>query len=153
MSNDGPIPVKLDVALALLEEGSVFIYLDPRHEGVVVPAHLRGRPQLVLQIGLNLPVPIRDLSVNEDGVFATLSFDRTPFSCIIPWAAVHGLAGDDAMAFLWRDDLPRELRAEVERAPPKVAEGRPTLVAIDGRREARPPDDGPEKPRHLRLLK
>ena len=152
MPNDGPIPVKLDVALALLEEGSVFVYLDPRHEGVVVPPHLRQRPQLVLQIGLDLPVPIRDLEVDDDGVFATLSFDRTPFSCTIPWGAVHGLAGDDAMAFLWRDDLPDELRAPTERAA-EVAKAGPSLRAIDGRRGDRPPDDEPGAPRHLRLVK
>ena len=70
MADDGSIPVKLDVALALLEQGGVFIYLDPRREGVVVPAHLRARPQLVLQIGLGLPVPIKDLAVDEDGALS-----------------------------------------------------------------------------------
>ena len=62
------LPPKKDVALALLESSTVFVHLDPRAEGVTVPPWFKKQPQLVLQIGLNMPVPILDLSLDGDGV-------------------------------------------------------------------------------------
>jgi len=127
-------PPKQDVAQALLLRGSAFVYLDPRRDGVVVPAHLRKQPQLVLQIGLDLAVPILDLTVDDDGIFGTLSFNRSPFPCTIPWSAVFGLVSDDAMGVVWQEDLPSEIAAEVElaamRAEKKVQA--PVLRAIEG---------------------
>ncbi|MEZ4339869.1 MAG: hypothetical protein R3B82_24880, partial [Sandaracinaceae bacterium] len=81
------LPPKREVALALLERGSLFVHLDPRVEGVVVPDYLRSQPQLVLQVGLGLAVPIPDLEVDDEGVFGTLSFNRSPFYCRVPWAS------------------------------------------------------------------
>jgi len=124
----------LDVAQALLLRGSAFVYLDPRREGVVVPEYLRKQPQLVLQIGLDLAVPIPDLTVDEDGVFGTLSFNRSPFPCTVPWSAVFGLVSDDAMGVVWQEDLPSEIAAEVELATlraEKKAQA-PKLRAIEG---------------------
>ena len=76
-------PPKKDVARALLLRGSVLVHLDPRARGVVVPAWLAKQPQLVLQVGLDLPVPIPDLRVDDEGVFGTLSFNRSPFTCAV----------------------------------------------------------------------
>ena len=45
-----PLPPKKDVALALIERSSVFVYLDPRREGVVTPAGFKREPKLVLQV-------------------------------------------------------------------------------------------------------
>ena len=56
--NGNPLPPKKEVALALLERQSVSVHLDPRATGVVVPAWFKRQPQLVLQVGLNMPVPI-----------------------------------------------------------------------------------------------
>ncbi|MFO0558148.1 MAG: hypothetical protein U0269_09025 [Polyangiales bacterium] len=65
-----PPPDKHELMLKLLEHGSVFMHLDPRREGVVVPLHFRSNPQLVLQIGLNFPIPIRDLEIDAEGCAA-----------------------------------------------------------------------------------
>ena len=83
---DGPrnLPSKKDVVLALLQGPSVFVHLDPRKKGVVVPANFRKQPQLVLQIGLNMAVSIPDLRVDDEGVSCTLSFSRSPFWCVLP---------------------------------------------------------------------
>src|SRR4029079_1703103 len=59
------LPRKKAVALALLEQSSVFVHLDPRDEKVRVPAWFKKQPQLVLQIGLNMAIPIKDLQVDE----------------------------------------------------------------------------------------
>lgn len=132
---DEQLPSKKDAADALLERGSLFVHLDPRREGVIVPDHLRGRPQLVLQFGLGLAVPIRDLHVDDEGISGTLSFNRSPFACFVPWSAAYLLVNDDEMGVVWRDDLPDELREEVEQAEKKSA--RPALRAIRGGDAAR----------------
>ena len=81
--------------LALLEGPSLFVHLDPRRTGVVVPKWFLGQPQLVLQVGLNMPIPIPDLRVDDDGLSCTLSFSRSPFWCNVQWSAIYALVGED----------------------------------------------------------
>lgn len=109
------MPPKKDVARALLLRGSVFVHLDPRVTEVVVPQWLRNQPQLVLQIGLDMPIPIPDLRVDDDGVYGTLSFQRSPFTCQVPWKGVFALVGEDGRGMVWPEDLPGEIASEVER--------------------------------------
>jgi hypothetical protein len=113
--SDGPLPYKRDVANMLLRKGSLFIHLDPRVTEVMVPPWLRHQAQLVLQVGFEMPIPIPDLRVDEDGVFGTLSFSRTPFACLVPWSAVFALVGDEGRGMVWPDSMPAEIVAEVER--------------------------------------
>jgi stringent starvation protein B len=108
----GVLPPKKDVMLALLQRTSVFIHLDPRHEGVRVPPWFKKQPQLVLQVGLNMAVQILDLEVQDDAVSCTLSFSRSPFFCYVPWAAVFALVGEDGKGMLWPDDVPKEVAAQ-----------------------------------------
>ena len=148
----------------------MFVYLDPRADRVRVPPWLAQQAQLVLQVGLDLPVPIPDLRVDDGGVYGTLSFNRAPFSCAVPWEAVFALVGDDGMGVVWPEDMPAEIAAEVEQAqrrggvPPQAAaptaEKRPRLRAIEGgavesgEMDARDADDAPKaKPSHLRVIK
>jgi hypothetical protein len=150
-------PPKRDVMLALLEQAeSVFVNFDPRRDGVVVPPHLKRQPRVVLQYGLNMRIPIPDLDVGEEGIGATLSFDRMPTWTFVPWSAVFAIISQDQRGMLWEGDLPREIEAEHKKAtspgegkksaqPPsatnagKAASGRksgggkrPTLRAVDG---------------------
>jgi stringent starvation protein B len=131
-SNPG-LPPKKDVALALLERSTVFIHLDPRHDTVQVPPRFKRQPQLVLQIGFNMPIPIPDLDLNDDGVTCTLSFSATPHFCSVPWRAIFALVGDDGRGMVWPDDVPREVaghnqtdvpkpRAQLRAVPPGEAE-------------------------------
>ena len=135
-------PPKVEVARALMVQGSVFVYLDPRAPGVIVPRHLARQPQLVLQVGLDLVVPIPDLRVDEDGLSGTLSFNRAPFHCRIPWSAVYTLHDDEGMGMVWREDMPEEIAAEVragaERAQAKPK--RPHLRAVGGRGDEPAPE-------------
>lgn len=102
------------MANALLERSSVFIHMDPRSEGVSVPQQFKKAPQLVLQIGLDMPIPIPDLEVDDDGIRCTLSFSRTPFYCIVPWTAVYALVGDDGRGMVWPDDVPPEVAKQAQ---------------------------------------
>lgn len=169
-----PPPPKKDVARALLLRGSVFVYLDPRGPRVSVPPWLADQSQLVLQIGLDLPVPIPDLRVDDGGVSGTLSFNRAPHACAVPWDAVFALVGDDGMGVVWEESMPAEIAAEVEVAQRRDQAARergekpgrgPRLVAIEGgapdgasavpARIATPEEEPDRKarPSHLRLVK
>jgi len=101
----------------LLESSDVFIHLDPRKEHVAVPLHLRKQPHLILQVGLNMPVPIPDLEVDDDGISCTLSFNRSPFWCKLPWDAVYALVSKDARGMVWPDDVPPEVAVKFVKQP------------------------------------
>ncbi len=113
-----PLPPKKDVALALLEKGSIFVHLDPRRDKVVVPRTFLNQAELVLQFGTQMRIPVPDLEVDDECISGTLSFARRPFWCRIPWGAVYGLFGDDRRGLVWNDDVPPENRkARAEAAP------------------------------------
>lgn len=107
------LPPKKEVALALLERSNVDVYLDPRAKGVVVPPQFRKEPRLILKIGLNMPVPIPDLRVDEESMSCTLSFNRSPFYCVVPWSSVFAMVGEDGRGMVWPDDVPQELAVKV----------------------------------------
>lgn len=113
------LPPKKDVALALLEQATVLVHLDPRGEQVQVPAWFKRQPQLVLQIGLNMPKPIPDLNVDDDGISCTLSFSNTPHYCHLPWASVYALIGASGRGMVWPDDVPKEVAGQYVVTTPK----------------------------------
>lgn len=115
------LPPKKEVALALLEGPSLFIHLDPRRSGVVVPKWLMGQPQLVLQVGLNMAIQIPDLTVDEEGITCTLSFNRSPFWCKLPWTAVYALVGEDGRGMIWPNDVPPEVATQMQQQKPAAA--------------------------------
>lgn len=123
------LPPKKEVALALLEGPSMFVHLDPRRPGVLIPQRFLDKPQLVLQIGLHMFVPIPDLKVDDEGITCTLSFDRTPFWCRMPWNAVYALVGEDGRGMMWPNDIPPEVVAQMQnpqqREAPKAPQKRP----------------------------
>jgi hypothetical protein len=58
----------------LMKLGTVLVHINSRNCLSVIPDHLVGRDQVVFQIGHDMPVPIRDLQLNERGFSGTLSF-------------------------------------------------------------------------------
>lgn len=142
MTSPTALPPKKDVALALLENSTVFVHLDPRIDDVRVPQWFKKQPQLVLQIGLNMPVPIPDLNVDEVSVSCTLSFSRSPFFCFIPWESVYALVGEDGRGMVWPEDVPPEVAAQAAAQQKAKPEQRPHLRAV--RDEDAPPDAAPE---------
>jgi stringent starvation protein B len=116
-----PLPPKKEVALALLERSSVHLHLDPRVDGVVVPPWFKKQAQLVLQIGLNMPVPIPDLRLDEEGMSCTLSFSRSPFFCVVPWTSVFAMVGEDGRGMVWPDDVPPEVARQAQAQARKEA--------------------------------
>ena len=95
MTDIAPPEIKIEVSHDfkttfedLLCHNGVALALDPSVAGVAMPPHLRDRPHVVLQYELEPVVPIHDLDVTDEGVRATLSFDRQPWPTFVPWTAV-----------------------------------------------------------------
>lgn len=128
-----PLPRKQAVALDLLERTSVFVHLDPRRPGVIVPQGFLKQPQLVLQIGLNMAIAIPDLDVGEEGISCTLSFNKRPHFCRLPWSAIYALIGEQGGGMVWPEDVPPEVVSQQRAAAKKEAKPRkPGLRAISG---------------------
>lgn len=134
----------------------MFIHLDPRRPEVTVPKWFTGQPQLVLQVGLNMAIPIPDLKVDEKGITCTLSFNRAPFWCKIPWTAIYALVGEDGRGGVWPDDVPPEIQLQQkqnaqQQAPsqrPGSKRPRPKLTAVPAegaRREDERAEPEPEE--------
>ncbi|MFO0660431.1 MAG: ClpXP protease specificity-enhancing factor SspB [Polyangiaceae bacterium] len=130
-----PLPPKREVCLALLKDPSVFIHLDPRRQGVVVPPWFKRQPQLVLQIGLNMPTPIDDLEVDDEAISCTLSFSRSPFTCYLPWDAVYALVGEGGRFMVWPADVPPEVAAQMQQ---KMQQSTPFTPDKDAKAAAKP---------------
>lgn len=126
-------PSKHDALLTLLQgRHSVFVHLDPRHPGVVVPPHLSRQPQVVFQLGYNLPQPIRDLTISEKGWSAGLAFKGQVQFVNVPWTAVFALIGDDKRGRVWDKDMPPEITAKLEEKAPPAAPAVPAML-YDGK--------------------
>lgn len=160
-------PNKEQVMLELLKDAWVYVQLDPRRQGVELPEFLRQAPRLVLQYGYNMPVPIHDLVIDEQGIKATLSFRRVSHSTIVPWSAVFAITDGDQRGYLWEADLPADLNLETELAPDRATAAKPASApaklepaAAEPGEPARPafgqsrPGAAGKKPRpsHLKLV-
>jgi stringent starvation protein B len=138
-----PLPRKQAVALDLLERTSVFVHLDPRRPGVLVPQGFLKQPQLVLQIGLNMAIAIPDLDVGDDGISCTLSFNKRAHFCRLPWSAIYALIGETGGGMVWPEDVPPEVVSQQQRAAAKkdTRPRKPGLRAISGDSADRNDDD------------
>lgn len=107
-------PPKKDAFDAFVKEGWVWVHFDARKAGVEVPEGFGDNPRLVLQYGYDMPVPIPDLTVDEDGIRATLSFQRVPCPTFVPWSAVYILACTDGRGVVYVEDVPKEVVLQVQ---------------------------------------
>jgi stringent starvation protein B len=155
MSPTQPLPPKKEVGLALLERSSVYVHLDPRQEAVMVPTWFKKQPQLVLQVGMNMPVPIPDLRFDDEGMSCTLSFNRAPFFCVVPWASVFAMVGEDGRGMVWPDDVPAEVARQAQGrgadAPRKDA-AKPGAAPLPETRESKPGGPKAKRPRKRPVL-
>src|SRR5437868_15484296 len=72
-------PSKKEVMLALLDRAEARVHLDARHAEVRLPERFRGEPHLRLDYGYGFEPPIPDLTIDDEGISATLSFNRQPY--------------------------------------------------------------------------
>jgi stringent starvation protein B len=100
----------------MLASGIVMVHLDPRCDGVEVPEQFADDPVLRLNLayGFNLP----RFDIDDDGVFAVLSFSGCNFGCTLPWESIFAMTSpDDPEGSVWPESVPAELRI----SPPSVA--------------------------------
>jgi hypothetical protein len=44
----------------------------------------------------------------------TLSFNRAPFYCVVPWSSVFAMVGDDGRGVVWPEDVPAEVARQAQ---------------------------------------
>ncbi|MEC9070749.1 MAG: hypothetical protein VX938_00160 [Myxococcota bacterium] len=162
---------KRETFLDLLDRGVVMLHIDARRDGVVVPGYLKGDPALRLNIayGFNLP----SLEIDDEGVYAVLSFRGANAGCNIPWEAVYAMTlpgGEDDGSVVWPSDVPTDLG--VAATPLETEPEVPALSLVESAHEAvdehdpsesgaeagepeplREENPDPPKRPHLRLVK
>jgi stringent starvation protein B len=148
-----PPPTKREVMLALLERAEARVHLDARRPGVELPARFLGQAHLRLDYGYGFTPPIPDLVIDEEGIRATLSFNRVAFATFIPWSAIYLIADFEGNGAVWQEDIPSDLKLEQDAggSPPSA-----TTKPADGDRPSdgkKPPDGKKPRPSHLKLVK
>lgn len=125
-------PNKKEICEALLQGPWVFVHLDPRREGVMVPNWFKNQAQLVLQLGLNMAIPIPDLELGDEAITCTLSFSRQRHFCRLPWSSIYALLGDDGRGMVWPEDVPPEVAAQsrAQKQPARVEAVKPKVAAV-----------------------
>lgn len=141
------LPPKKDVLDAFLTTGSARIFLDPRRTGALVPKWFAKQAELVLRVGYTLSPPIPDLTVTEEAVSCTLSFNRAPFWCKMPWNAVFAVVSDvDGRGVVWPEDVPIESQLlKPSREDARPARPRPKLASVSAPKEDDVSDESAEK--------
>lgn len=135
-------PSKKEVMLTLLERSEARVHLDARRTGVVLPERLLKSGNVRLDYGYGLQPPIPDLLVDNEGIRATLSFNRIPVLTFVPWAAVFLIADFDGHGAVWKEDIPSDL---LEGLQPEAQAPRPIPGVPEPVKKTRPS--------HLKLVK
>ena len=102
---------------------NVLVSFSVNAEGVIVPeGHANEQSHMSLELGTNLPVPIRDLVYTKTDFSATLSFNRIGFHCAVPWDAIHSMQMEEDLLIVW---------AQVVRKFVPEPATRPTLRVVE----------------------
>ena len=145
---------KREILEAVLGRSWAFVQIDSRAAGVDLPD---GLPEPVtLQIGYDMPVPIHDLAIDEQGVVATLSFRRVPHRCVVPWSAIFAITDAEGKGVMFPADVPADLQASGQ--PQPQIQPRPQLQPQAAAPSAIPEEptarlkNGKPRPSHLKLV-
>ena len=81
----------------LLSEVSLVRVVFINHPLLVAPEGVKpeGGGTATFEYGLDLPVPIDELEITDEGIKATLSFSRIPRPTFVPWEAVVAILSPD----------------------------------------------------------
>lgn len=150
---------KQQAFLEMLDQGMTMVHLNARVEGTDVPDHLRDDPHLRLNFSYKFGLEVFDINPNE--IVANLSFQGTPYNCVIPWSAVFALwnhVTNDTR--IWESDMPMELIEAHTQAMSAAQEQVGALKAVESTAEADESEFEAEEPGgavrrvgHLRVIK
>lgn len=113
--------LKSTVITQLLQhEDFILMLVQPAAPGVKLPEELmQSSTPVGINIGWRMSIPVPDLTLGDEGISGTLSFNRTPFFCEFPWhAIIQVTAGDEHL--IWIEPSTAEQQTEDE--PPQPAE-------------------------------
>lgn len=75
----------IETAWTEADPGIPFSLIVSVPHGARLPPYLQEAVRL--HVGPGLPTPV-SLTMTEDGITSRMSFGRTPFDCVIPWASI-----------------------------------------------------------------
>lgn len=145
---------KYDYLLDILRDGDAMVCLDARQPKVDVPQNHKSNPALNLIFNLNFKRP---LDINENSIYATLSFEGMPYKCVIPFEAVWAIfiPGTDE-GQVWEESMPKDidlvtqmLKNTKQKAPGKPGTGKSAAKTIFSEKVSRAKRDRS----HLRVIK
>lgn len=108
----------------LIAKTNVFLRVFP-HPELQIPKDLEF--PVTLEYGLNMLNPIHDLKLEDSGIRATLSFNRTPIPTFVPWTSIGGMRGGNGFTLYWAD---AQQSMPIEKISPTVSVV--TVRASDG---------------------
>jgi stringent starvation protein B len=112
----------------LLDRGMVMVHLDATQQGVDVPNMHADSAALALNLSYRFRIP--DFRVDDEGVYASLSFNREPYPCRLPWHAIFAIRSHvDDTFHVWPEDVPEQL---LERARQQLEQGQVTVQRVQG---------------------
>ena len=100
--------------------GAIDIPPEYFRPNVGADGEVRGPGFVALDYGDNLPNPIRDMEIDHDGIWATLSFQGEGRKTFVPWGNIFAilLPGEEFVA-QWSLKV-EDLKAPAEKAPVKT---------------------------------
>lgn len=122
---------KREAVTAALSGGVVMLHLDTSVPGVRVPGQFQGLGDLRLNVSYRYANV--EVIIDESKLAATLSFNGSPFRCILPWESVWAVSMKGATK-AWAESIPEQALQELQMHADRSA----------------PPAQG--KARHLRLV-
>ena len=168
MSKRLGLPGKRELIEELLSKGPILVHIDARHALAQVPDRFRSDPKLVLRFGYELSPAIIDLSIDDDGIYGTLTFGGIPCRCVLPWGCVYSVVSEtDQKGMVWPEDVPDcvvdalqgpEDEPEEELAAKEDDAGALLSVELDASADTveggiEPPPPTPPRGGHLKLVK
>lgn len=110
----------------LENEGFVRVVADGSK--CVLPQGFEGK-NVLLEYGYFLPIPIPDLTVDNAGIHATLSFSRTATKTFVPFSAVKQVASFHGMNVIFVQHGEENDKPSTP-APPAKPSSRPALRLV-----------------------
>ena len=143
------LPDKRELIEELLGQGPILVHIDARHALAQVPERFQKDPKLVLRFGYDLTPAIIDLSVDDHGMYGTLTFGGIPTRCVLPWGSVYSVVSEsDQKGMVWPEDVPD---CVVDALQEQVVEKRSEARADADEGGSKPPT--PPRGGHLTLVK
>lgn len=88
------VPSRKQIFESLISDDNVYVRFLVTYEGVDIPKELVAAAKkndemtIVFEYGMDMPIPITDLKVTDEGISATLSISRSPKKTFVPWDSI-----------------------------------------------------------------